>query len=304
MHGAAPPAWRTPWPPWRGPVQLLHIGPWGVAIDAMLATLRTARVLHFDADSVDSVPRVLPLRALPCCAPGKRRVVIISDTHGKHRCLRVPPADVLVHCGDVLQRYGYPGGLGAARRGLADFDTWLGAQSQVRHKLVIGGNHDLSWQHGSWCPQNAVCLSDGCRVEVAGLSFFGSPHSPPGVTSNDAFQAKAIGKEHSSRALAAIEGGSRLDVLVTHSKSAAFERVAVASRVWAHGHFHDQYGIMRPQRPQRPQQQRGCTLVNAASCDMIYRPVNPPVVMDITPASAGGAAPSGQCDRAQPKREI
>ena len=120
---------------------------------------------------------------------------------------------------------------------------------------------------GVWAPRNALRL-EASAAELAGLHFFGSAHSPRGPTSNDAFQRD----ECEQKAVHVAKTLPRIDVLVTHARSPAFEAIAQRARVWVHGHFHDQYGITRDD---------GRIWVNAASCDMIYRPVHPPVVVDL-----------------------
>jgi hypothetical protein len=52
------------------------------------------------------------------------RCVVISDTHGHHRELRVPDGDVLLHCGDFSNR----GRLAEVR----DFNEWLGMYEPER----------------------------------------------------------------------------------------------------------------------------------------------------------------------------
>lgn len=130
-------------------------------------------------------------------------------------------------------------------------------------------------------------------LAVADLVFFGSPYSPLGTTSNDAFQAEELGEEHNRHALAAISacrGG--IDVLVTHSRSPMFDLAARKSRVWAYGHFHDQYGILIGVDGKDENTFQGCVFVNVANCDMIYRPVHPTVVIDIEPRQRACVATS------------
>lgn len=69
--------------------------------------------------------------------PKKVRIVCISDTHGMHRRLRIPPGDVLVHAGDIT--------MGGEKAVMLDFDKWLG-ELPHKHKVVICGNHDLCFE--------------------------------------------------------------------------------------------------------------------------------------------------------------
>lgn len=39
---------------------------------------------------------------IPARRAGTARVAFVSDTHGRHRTLRVPSCDVLCHCGDIM----------------------------------------------------------------------------------------------------------------------------------------------------------------------------------------------------------
>lgn len=100
------------------------------------------------------------------------RVVAISDTHGYHGSLAVPPGDVLVHAGDLTHS--------GTLEEVSELDAWL-ASLPHRHKIVIAGNHD-------WCfeetPDQArarlahatYLMHEACTA--AGLRVFGSPWQP------------------------------------------------------------------------------------------------------------------------------
>jgi len=67
-------------------------------------------------------------------AEGAVRVVMISDTHGKHREIRrIPAGDVLIHAGDITAS--------GELKQLRDFEKWMGTLPHP-HKVVIAGNHD------------------------------------------------------------------------------------------------------------------------------------------------------------------
>ena len=73
--------------------------------------------------------------------PGARCVfVCISDTHGRHDELALPPGDVLCVAGDVTRRGTLPE--------LAAFAAWLRAQPHAT-KLLVAGNHDTSLDQGA-----------------------------------------------------------------------------------------------------------------------------------------------------------
>lgn len=100
------------------------------------------------------------------------KVVVISDTHGRHRRVEVPDGDVLIHAGDFTAS--------GSMRDVEEFDDWL---SELPHseKLVVAGNCDAVCERDP----DGVCerlsearyLQDD-RVEIEGVTFWGSPWQP------------------------------------------------------------------------------------------------------------------------------
>ncbi|KAJ9470713.1 UPF0046 protein K07C11.7 [Diplonema papillatum] len=83
------------------------------------------------------------------------RVVCISDTHGKHRDMTIPPGDVLIHGGDSTH-FG-------KKSDIVDLNAWL-AELPHAYKIVIDGNHEANadWKHQtSNLLQNATFLRNG-----------------------------------------------------------------------------------------------------------------------------------------------
>jgi len=68
----------------------------------------------------------------------KLTVVVISDTHVRHRELHIPEGDVLIHCGDFSNDGCY--------EQVSDFAAWFESHPHP-HKLVISGNHDVGLAH-------------------------------------------------------------------------------------------------------------------------------------------------------------
>ena len=66
------------------------------------------------------------------------RLVLLSDTHGRHKKLSVPDGDVLVHCGDFSHR----GSLTETHA----FGRWFAAQPHL-FKLLVPGNHDAATEN-------------------------------------------------------------------------------------------------------------------------------------------------------------
>jgi predicted phosphodiesterase len=130
------------------------------------------------------------------------RIVLISDTHGLHRQLEVPPGDLLIHAGDFTLNSKPPSIV-------SDFNAWL-ASLPHRHKIVIPGNHEfvLEEPRNRGAITNATLLIDS-GVEVEGIRIWGSPVTP--------LYGGAFGKsrpEDRKRHWASIPEG--LDILITH----------------------------------------------------------------------------------------
>lgn len=62
------------------------------------------------------------------------KLVVMSDTHGYHKNLKVPDGDVFVHCGDFSMRANFSD--------VNNFANWVNKLPH-KHKLVIPGNHDV-----------------------------------------------------------------------------------------------------------------------------------------------------------------
>ncbi len=204
------------------------------------------------------------------------RIVVISDTHGNHD-FHVPEGDILIHAGDFT------------RRGTMDelrlFDAFLRRQPHP-HKFVVSGNHDHCAQENDGASEslleNAIHLVDASAV-ACGLKIYGSPWQPWFM--NGAFN---LWKKTALREKWDLipEG---IDILITHTPPydildrtqfgwrvgcgelrAAVERIA--PRLHVFGHIHEAYGRLR----------KGTTeFVNAALCNLRYRVVNAPVVVDL-----------------------
>ena len=217
------------------------------------------------------------------------RIVCVSDTHGHHAGLAVPDGDLLIHAGDATMA-GRP-------EELDQFDAWLGTLPH-RHKVVIAGNHDRLFEDQPEEARrhitNALYLQDAEHV-VEGLRIWGSPWQPWFLSW--AFNLKRGAPLRAKWAL--IPPG--IDVLVTHGpphkirdrvKGAMAQGLNIAlghgpnvgceelreavrrvrPRLHVFGHIHEGYGR---------EEADGTLFVNASTCDEDYRPVNPPVVVDL-----------------------
>ena len=106
------------------------------------------------------------------------KLVVISDTHGRHDDVTVPGGGILIHCGDCIE------GANAACAYAAGFLSWLHRQPH-ENKLLIAGNHDWIFDVGADQARAIVAAhapgvhylhDSGCEID--GVRFWGSPVSP------------------------------------------------------------------------------------------------------------------------------
>lgn len=215
------------------------------------------------------------------------RIVCLSDTHSCHGKLRIPEGDVLLHAGDFTRRGG------AAE--VEAFGAFL-AGLPHRHKVVIAGNHDFLFQRE---PERARALLDGATyledsgIAIDGVRFWGSPWQP--WFHDWAFnlpRGKALAEKW-----ALVPSG--VDVLATHGpphgvldktfggshvgcEELALALARIQPRLHVFGHIHEAYGLVR---------QGGTLSVNACNCNLFYRPVHPPCVIDVDAGEVRLVAP-------------
>mmetsp|Transcript_8817 Transcript_8817/g.11641 ORF Transcript_8817/g.11641 Transcript_8817/m.11641 type:complete len:270 (-) Transcript_8817:73-882(-) len=231
------------------------------------------------------------------------RIVMISDTHGKHAGIpRIPDGDILIHAGDFTMTGG--------KSEVMDFSEFL-ASLPHRLKIVIAGNHDVTfdedyyeskgrnrfhrWRDHMNPAQVRSILIDAPGViyledsgyfdEQSGLSFWGSPWSPEFC--DWAFNVKC-GEDCAAKWAMIPEW---TDVLITHGppygfldqvnpnqKNVGCRELAqevqgrIKPRVHIFGHVHESYGCITDSN---------ITYVNASTCDFFYKPNQPPIVVDL-----------------------
>lgn len=137
------------------------------------------------------------------------KLVIISDTHGRHENLGILRGDILIHCGDFEQLFEQD------NQAIRKIDAWFGRQ-EFKHILCIGGNHDLTLeklvQTKKQPFENAIYLQD-TEFVYEGVKFYGAPWVPD--LSNHAFYANDLALD---QAWAKVPRD--VDVLVTHTPPA------------------------------------------------------------------------------------
>lgn len=215
----------------------------------------------------------------PVRYPGAMSItlVTISDTHALHDSIDVPEGDVLIHAGDLTNH--------GSLEDVVRFSEWL-ATLPHRHKLVIAGNHDFCFERD---PEAARGALEGCiyledeTVTLEGVRFYGSPWQP--WFYDWAFNLRR-GPEIRERWDLIPDD---TDVLITHGPPAGYgDRTARGERVGCEdlldaiarvrpilhvcGHIHEGYGLTSDGQT---------TFINASSCNLAYRPVQPPIVFEL-----------------------
>ncbi len=221
----------------------------------------------------------------------RMRIVIISDTHGLHDHVTVPDGDVIIHCG-VFTKTDH-------RSQVESFTNWF-SKLDFRHKIVIAGNHDLSFENThserKWNVKklldNGITYLCDSAITFDSLNFYGSPWQPEFC--NWAFnlpRGKALKEKWD-------QIPSDTNVLITHGPPHGIldlvennrynqgrdlhqgceelaERVTQLQNLKLHcfGHLHLNGG--------QNVEIYGKTFVNASVCDEAYNPVNKPVVVEI-----------------------
>jgi Icc-related predicted phosphoesterase len=203
------------------------------------------------------------------------RIVIVSDTHGRHEEYGVLEGDVLIHCGD---------GSDSAAQSVEALDEWFGRQ-RVDHVLAVGGNHDFEIlrrvRAGAQVFRHARFLLDE-TVEIGELHFHGSPWLPQ--LFGWAFFAK-------DEVLAARWGEipANTDVLITHTPPKGIldldrggfsygcallrERLTqIAPRLHCFGHIHASGGVLEGSPT---------TSVNASAVSHTQPELRAPAVFDL-----------------------
>jgi len=212
------------------------------------------------------------------------KVVCISDTHGQHNELTIPPCDILIHSGDAT-------GSGS-HNVMRKFSTWF-EQQPAKHKIFVPGNHELEFERNlprsrtwftEYCPTGTLLIDQA--IELEGIKFYGSPRTP--TFFNWAFMAdrgEAIKKYWdaipSDTQFLITHGAPKgiLDYVPMDDFNAGCEellyRVAQLPnlRYHAFGHLHTPGGMT--------QTFNNVTFINAAMCDEQYGMYREPVVLEV-----------------------
>lgn len=224
--------------------------------------------------------------------PDSLRFVVISDTHNRiDSGFVLPEGDILIHCGDLTMK----GGTDEIHSFISCLTNW-----RFRHKIVIAGNHDFTFdplfcrtanksnlhynealkrELGRYC----TYLEDS-GVDLYGYRLWGTPWIP----------------RHTKSAFSLSDGCAELrakremipdniDILITHGPAYGLNDLTVDNRhvgcplllesfqrihplIHLCGHIHECHGIAET---------RHFPSVNAAICAKKYRPIHRPFVFDL-----------------------
>jgi predicted phosphodiesterase len=207
------------------------------------------------------------------------RIIAISDTHGLHHQLILPPGDMLIHAGDISMK--------GTELEIIPFMKWFGRQD-FKHKILIAGNHDFYFEKTpveeikKLIPPGVIYLNDAA-VAIDGTRFWGSPITP--WFFNWAFNRHR--GEDIRKHWDLVPNDT--DVLITHGpvytildktisgKYAGCEDLlqkvkAIKPKVHICGHIHEAYGRM---------EKDNTLYINASVLDEKYQMRNEPVIVDI-----------------------
>lgn len=98
-----------------------------------------------------------------------QNILIISDTHGKHKILNIPKdINIIIHCGDICTD--------GSLQEISDFFKWY-SQLNIPYKIFVNGNHDLPFElepieSKKLIPKNIIWLSDK-SIRIDGITLKG-----------------------------------------------------------------------------------------------------------------------------------
>lgn len=207
------------------------------------------------------------------------RFVAISDTHCRHRSLRLPKADVIIHAGDISYR--------GDKKEIDDFLFWF-ASLPYQHKIFIAGNHDFLFESEKpaaikkLIPDSVSYLKDE-EIIIDGVKIWGSPYTPW-------FFRWAFNKKRGGPMVAHWKNiPADADIVITHGpaygildmvineqhagdKDLLKKLLEVKPKVHICGHIHESNGSLK---------RHGIQFINACVLNEFYELVNKPVVFEI-----------------------
>ena len=206
------------------------------------------------------------------------KIVIISDTHNKHKGVKIPEGDVIIHAGDMSSM--------GRHHEIRNFCDWL-MKLDFKHKIIVPGNHDFFFERNldnmirDAVPEPIKYLINE-YVEIDGIKIWGSPITPKFCDWAYMMDDDLIG-EHWKK----IPEG--IDILVTHGPpygildncrngqrvgcKKLLDRIKIVKpKYHIFGHIHDGYGI---------ETHGETTFINVSVLDDEYIMTNEAAVLEI-----------------------
>ena len=208
-------------------------------------------------------------------------IVALSDTHGNHRAVEVPPGDVIIHCGDITRK--------SNLAEVTDFVNWF-AGLDFQHKILVAGNHDRfirkrKPEFFELIKKHNIEYLENDLVRINGYSIFGSPFSLNygglgAFTYYDSPDAERIWNQIPEN----------INILVTHAPPRGFrdysrtekknagcqvlrERVlSIKPQYHVFGHIHESYGV---------EPNGSSVFINASLSNGSGEIINKPVVFEL-----------------------
>jgi hypothetical protein len=222
------------------------------------------------------------------------RIVCMSDTHGKHRDVHLPPGDILLHGGDF------------SRSGEINQYSDLSAyfrDSGFEQVICIAGNHDMtlhpSYYNDNWgrfhhepfdcvkaqaALEHCIYLKDSSHTTKHGIEVYGSPWSPE-------FFNWAFNLPRGSPIRAVWDRiPDSTDLLITHGPPlgrgdmtrengragcndlTVVVQDRVKPRIHLFGHIHEDAGVSFDNHT---------LYINGSNLNILYQAVNHPIVVDL-----------------------
>lgn len=207
------------------------------------------------------------------------KIVAISDTHCRHKSVKLPKGDLLIHAGDVSYR--------GQLTEIIDFLDWF-SRLPYTYKIFIAGNHDFYFEKAttsavkSLIPEGVIYLNDS-GITINNIHIWGSPVTPWfhdwAFNRHRGADINKHWKQVPQDTNLLITHGpvyGILDTVINGSHVGdkdllhRIDEVKPAAHVC--GHIHEAYGRLK----------RGSTrFINACVLNEKYELINPPVVFDL-----------------------
>ena len=208
-------------------------------------------------------------------------IVALSDTHGNHHSVDVPPGDIIIHCGDIT--------LKSNLSEVTDFVLWF-ASLNFQYKILVAGNHDRFIRKKKpefleLIKSHKISYLENSSIRINGFSIFGSPFSPNygglgAFTYFDTPEAERIWNlipENINILVTHAPPKGLRDFSKTFNKNAGCqvlrEKVlSIKPRYHIFGHIHESYGI---------EAHGDSMFINASLSNGSGEIINKPVVLEI-----------------------